>query len=119
MEEKTLTLGEVGRAMRKKAKEVTGDTIASSKSLWEEAATLLIETDNTLTILAQQLEADLPENLRLRPNGKWEPYRAGAKLNFRCSLCKKFHFHNGEMRRKYKFCPGCGAKMTKEQSTGF
>lgn len=36
--------------------------------------------------------------------------------NFRCSVCKKFWFHNGECVDWYKYCPNCGAKMDKEKS---
>ena len=31
-------------------------------------------------------------------------------IDFRCSACHRFRFHNGELRR-YKYCPNCGAKM--------
>ena len=30
---------------------------------------------------------------------------------WRCSFCKGYRFHNGEMRKKYKYCPNCGAKI--------
>lgn len=44
--------------------------------------------------------------------GEWEQYISeNGSVNFRCSACRKYRFHNGEMRRKYFFCPGCGANM--------
>ena len=35
-------------------------------------------------------------------------------IDFRCSACHRFRFHNGELRR-YKYCPNCGAKMDGER----
>jgi len=46
------------------------------------------------------------------PHGKWEMVRHNiGNVDFRCSVCRKYKYHNGEMREKYKYCPGCGAKM--------
>lgn len=45
----------------------------------------------------------------------WEEYQnKWGQINFRCSNCKKYRFHNGAMIREYKYCPGCGAKMDLE-----
>ena len=48
----------------------------------------------------------------------WQKCREDSSDNktiyFRCSACKGYRFHNGAMRKKYKFCPNCGAKMDKE-----
>lgn len=46
---------------------------------------------------------------------RWERFKRTTKLNgtsldFRCSNCRKFKFHNGELCR-YKYCPECGARM--------
>lgn len=48
--------------------------------------------------------------------GKWETVKAsnGVSIDFRCSACHRFRFHNGELR-KYKFCPNCGAKMNSKE----
>lgn len=53
-----------------------------------------------------------------REAGKWEEYKRRSgyypvyyTIDFRCSVCHRFRFHNGEMRKKYKYCPNCGAKM--------
>jgi hypothetical protein len=48
--------------------------------------------------------------------GYWERYESHlvsgiTEVNFRCSACHQYHFHNGAMRREYKYCPNCGAKM--------
>ena len=46
----------------------------------------------------------------------WEEYQnKWGEINFRCSKCKKYHFHNGAMIREYKHCPGCGVKMRGEE----
>lgn len=50
----------------------------------------------------------------------WAPVRRkDGSIDFRCTACRKFSFHNGEFRKKYKFCPGCGAQIreTKENET--
>lgn len=45
----------------------------------------------------------------------WQRYKEdSSEINFRCSHCKGYHFHNGAMRKKYKHCPNCGAKMDQE-----
>ncbi|MBQ6059434.1 MAG: hypothetical protein IJL39_05205 [Clostridia bacterium] len=45
-------------------------------------------------------------------HGFWENVRNGnGGIDFRCSACRRYRFHNGEMREKYKYCPNCGAKM--------
>lgn len=44
--------------------------------------------------------------------GRWEPVKGeSGYIDFRCSVCRRFRFHNGEMRKKYKYCPNCGSKM--------
>ena len=53
------------------------------------------------------------------PSGRWEklnvPHMVSGAMcappNFRCSACKKYWFHNGEMLKYYNYCPNCGAKM--------
>ena len=39
------------------------------------------------------------------------------ELDFTCSACGKFWFHNGEMIRKYLFCPHCGADMRGKENS--
>ena len=39
------------------------------------------------------------------------PSTSGGYHDFRCSECRRFRFHNGEMIKKYHYCPNCGAKM--------
>lgn len=56
-----------------------------------------------------------PEERMMVVHAYWEPYTTSDGVrNFRCSACRKFRFHNGEMRRKYKHCPECAAKMDGE-----
>lgn len=44
--------------------------------------------------------------------GEWERIPNNDNgVDFRCSACHGFRFHNGELR-KYKFCPMCGARMS-------
>lgn len=48
-------------------------------------------------------------------HGEWERIEKKDEtriinVDFRCSACRRFRFHNGELRR-YKYCPNCGAKM--------
>lgn len=50
-------------------------------------------------------------------HGHWEKYKHHRYMSeiyttdFRCSVCKKRGFHNGEMIEEYKYCPHCGARM--------
>ncbi len=45
-------------------------------------------------------------------DGSWEPVKsADGSIDFRCTSCHRYRFHNGEMRNVYKFCPNCGARM--------
>lgn len=61
--------------------------------------------DNAPTVIAEPAR-----------HGKWEMVRNGiCNVDFRCSACRKFKFHNGEMRKVYKYCPNCGAIMEIEQ----
>lgn len=54
----------------------------------------------------------LPSAQPERKKGKWERITNDDNgVDFRCSACHKYRFHNGEMRKKYKFCPNCGADM--------
>lgn len=43
--------------------------------------------------------------------GRWEQIRTEGRVDFRCSSCRRFKFHNGQMRQKYKYCPGCWVRM--------
>lgn len=50
-----------------------------------------------------------------RKKGKWEQIKGrDGYIDFRCSACRKYRFHNGAMRKEYKFCPNCGADMREE-----
>lgn len=56
-------------------------------------------------------------------HGEWEKYKKHKpmckeiySIDFRCSVCHGFRFHNGEMRNHYKFCPNCGADMRGEHN---
>lgn len=43
---------------------------------------------------------------------KWKPFKnARSEIDFRCTACRRFRFHNGEMRSKFLRCPHCGAHM--------
>lgn len=44
--------------------------------------------------------------------------RGSDVLDFNCSACKRYWFHNGEMRKVYKYCPNCGAKMDGGEDNG-
>ena len=65
--------------------------------------------------IAQQPTADVVEVV----HGEWERIEKKDEtriinVDFRCSACRRFRFHNGELRR-YKYCPNCGAKMNGEK----
>ena len=53
---KTMTLGEIGFAMKHEALKKTGDTMLVSKDLWLEIAELLIETDRNLKAIEKELD---------------------------------------------------------------
>ena len=45
-------------------------------------------------------------------HGRWEQVANNDNgIDFRCSACHRYRFHNGEMIKKYKYCPNCGARM--------
>ena len=57
-----------------------------------------------------------PEMMEVR-HAYWEAYTgAGGERNFRCSSCRKFRFHTGEIRQKYKQCPEGAARMEAEEA---
>ena len=54
--------------------------------------------------------------IKERKKGTWEQIKGrDGYIDFRCSACHKYRFHNGAMRKEYKFCPNCGADMREEQ----
>ena len=53
---KTMTLYEIGFAMKYEASKKTGDTMLVSKDLWLEIAELLIETDRNLKAIEKELD---------------------------------------------------------------
>lgn len=62
-----------------------------------------------------KLEEEPPADVAPVVHARWERFKRTTKLNgtsldFRCSSCKKFKFHNGELTR-YRYCPNCGARM--------
>lgn len=64
----------------------------------------------SLSIMQTSPSVDVERNV-----GRWEQYKNNnAGVDFRCSACRKFHFHNGELRR-YKYCPYCGAEMKEDE----
>lgn len=54
-----------------------------------------------------------------RKAGKWEEVKNadGASHDYRCSVCHRYRFHNGEMRSKYKYCPNCGCRMVEQRES--
>lgn len=54
-----------------------------------------------------------------RKTGKWEEVKNadGASHDYRCSVCHRYRFHNGEMRSKYKYCPNCGCRMVEQRES--
>ena len=47
---------------------------------------------------------------------KWEPVKnTHNEIDFRCTACRQYRFHNGEMRRKFLRCPHCGAHMLSDE----
>lgn len=56
---------------------------------------------------------DVAPTIEERKKGKWTQILNADKVthDYRCSECHRFRFHNGEMLKKYKFCPNCGADM--------
>ena len=52
----SMSLGEIGFAMKYEASKKTGDTLLVSKKLWLEIAELLIETGSDLKAIEKELE---------------------------------------------------------------
>lgn len=72
--------------------------------------------DSDLIAFLQKIPA---ADVRPVVRGEWAPVRRkDGSIDFRCTACRKFSFHNGEFRKKYRFCPGCGADMRKERDDG-
>ena len=74
-----------------------------------EESVLFDEAANAIQELSKRVENPV--------SGVWErvPGR-DVRYDFRCSVCHRFRFHNGELRR-YKFCPNCGSPMKREDET--
>ena len=55
---------------------------------------------------------------RMYACGTWQLCKDDSSDNrtryWRCSVCKGYSFHNGAMRKKYRYCPNCGAEMKEE-----
>ena len=79
---------------------------------YEGIANLMIGTDPNLGLC----EVYTPKTEQTEPKrGEWERVKnADNGYDFRCTACRRYRFHNGEMRKKYNFCPNCGADMRKE-----
>lgn len=46
----------------------------------------------------------------------WEPVKnVRNEIDFRCTACRQYRFHNGEMHRKFLRCPHCGAHMLSDE----
>lgn len=54
----------------------------------------------------------IAHGVTIREPGYWQLCKDDSSDNrtryWRCSVCKGYRFHNGEMRKKYKHCPNCG-----------
>lgn len=61
---------------------------------------------------------DAQPTIEERKTGHWERVANNDNgIDFRCSACHRYRFHNGEMRKRYKFCPACGARMEEGDPT--
>ena len=62
----------------------------------------------------------MAHGVTVKEPGYWQLCKDDSSDNrtryWRCSVCKGYRFHNGEMRRKYKHCPNCGAEMKGESN---
>ena len=69
--------------------------------------------DDTREALDMAIEALQAEPVK---HGEWKKVKGtdGGYTDFRCSNCRRYRFHNGEMLKKYLYCPNCGAKMDKD-----
>lgn len=61
----------------------------------------------------RRMDGKRPEQEKL---GAWQLCKMdscdNATLFWRCSYCKGYGFRDGNLRRKYRHCPGCGARMS-------
>lgn len=62
----------------------------------------------------------MAHGVTVKEPGYWQLCKDDSSDNrtryWRCSVCKGYRFHNGEMRKKYKFCPNCGAPIKGESN---
>ena len=67
----------------------------------------------------RKMDGKKPEQERL---GVWQLCKTDSvdnrTLYWRCSYCKGYGFRDGNLRRKYRYCPGCGARMAGRKEAG-
>ena len=83
----------------------------------EKLENLLRETGMGKTESAFVADSLIAHGVTIREQAYWQLCKDDSSDNrtrhWRCSVCKGYRFHNGEMRKKYKHCPNCGAPMKK------
>ena len=82
--------------------------LIDADALWMDVIHSMDYCDDILEFIERQ-----PTIEPKRKKGKWTQILNADMVthDYRCSECHRFRFHNGEMRKKYNYCPHCGADM--------
>ena len=86
------------------------------RNSWIRKAKMPMEADPFLAFAMNDIDNAPTIDAEPVKHGEWKKVKGadGGYTDFRCSNCRRYRFHNGEMLKKYLYCPNCGAKMYKE-----
>ena len=104
-------------ALKNRLEDLRSYTMLGEECLYYDGET------NALSVAIQSIDNALTVDTVPMKHGQWEQVFEERTIhgshcsapNFRCSVCKKWWFHNGECVKWMKYCPECGAKMDGEK----